>query len=93
MEFIKKDDITLEVTKPKEVVEEKTVYTLDYLKQQEINIQKQKDDFCNARDLELAEVRNLIAKCEELGVKSETVIAEAKISEETDKIVEEAIIK
>jgi hypothetical protein len=90
MEFIKKDDITLEVTKPIEIAEEKTIYTLDYLKQQEINIQRQKDDFCNARDLELAEVRNLISKCEELGVKSET-IAVKETAEEA--ITEEAIIK
>ena len=82
MEYIKKDETTLEATKSVETKEEVNEYKLDFLKKQEINILKQKNDFVETRDLELLEIRELIAKCEELGVKSEI---EVKLAEETAK--------
>jgi hypothetical protein len=65
-----KVDDTLKVVKPISSTEENT-YTLDALKKQEVDILKQKNDFVEARNKELVEVRALIAKCEELGIKSE----------------------
>ncbi|PIP38190.1 MAG: hypothetical protein COX19_14120 [Desulfobacterales bacterium CG23_combo_of_CG06-09_8_20_14_all_51_8] len=82
MEYIKKDETTLEATKSVETKEEVNEYKLDFLKKQEVNILKQKNDFVETRDLELLEIRELIAKCEELGVKSEI---EVKLAEETAK--------
>lgn len=72
MEYLKKDEVTLSVTKP---VEETKEYDLDFLKQQEVNILKQMNDFVEARKIELEEVRELIAKCEELGVRSKDEVA------------------
>lgn len=74
MEYEKKDEKTLLVTKPVETKEEVNEYKLDFLKQQEINILKQKNDFIEARDKELLEVRELIAQCETLGIKSEAEV-------------------
>ena len=71
MEYNKKDDTTLEVVKSVETVEETKEYKLDFLKQQEVDILKQKNDFVDARNTELEEVRALIAKCEELGIQSQ----------------------
>ena len=71
MEYNKKDDTTLEVVKSVETVEEKKEYKLDFLKQQEVDILKQKNDFVDARNKELEEVRALIVKCEELGIQSQ----------------------
>lgn len=88
MEYIKKDEVTLEVTKPVETTEETKEYKLDFLKQQELDILKQKNDFVEARNKELDEVRALIAKCEELGVKSQQ---EVELAEETAK--EEVIVQ
>jgi len=39
------------------------------LKQQELDILKQKNDFIEARDKELVEVRKIIAEAEKLGIK------------------------
>lgn len=75
MEYVKKDDITLQVVKPVEIKEETNEYKLDFLKNQEIAILKQKNDFIEARDKELLEVRELIAQCEGLGIKSEVAVA------------------
>jgi hypothetical protein len=69
MDYIKIDENTLSVTKPVEVKEETHEYTLDFLKQQEIQILKQKNDYVEARDKELSEVRTLISEAEKLGIK------------------------
>jgi hypothetical protein len=82
MEYIKLDETTLEATKPVETKGEINTYKLDFLKQQEVNILKQKNEFVEARNKELEEVRALISKCEELGVKSEL---EVKLAEEISK--------
>jgi len=82
-EYIKKDEVTLEVTKPVEATEETNEYKLDFLKDQELSIIKQKDEFVNARNKELLEVREMIAKCTELGVKSELEVAKVNELEPT----------
>ena len=74
MEYIKKDENTLSVTKPVEVKEETHEYTLEFLKQQEVQILKQKNDFVEARDNELLEVRELIAQCKNLGIKEGVMV-------------------
>jgi len=76
--YEKVDETTIKVVKPVEVQSEEKTYDLDFLRQQEIDILKQKNDFVEARNKELAEVRDLIAKCEELGVKSNLEIEQAK---------------
>jgi len=76
--YEKVDETTLKVVKPVEVQSEEKTYDLDFLRKQEVDILKQKNDFCEARNKELAEVRELIAKCEELGVKSNLEIEQAK---------------
>lgn len=85
MEYTKQDEATLAVTKTPEVKEEVVEYKLDFLKQQELDILRQKNEFVEARNKELEEVRNLIAKCEELGIKSavEIEIAKEEIIEKT----------
>lgn len=74
MEYTKKDDNTLQVIKAVEVKEETHEYSLDFLKRQEVNILKQKNDFIEARDKELVEVRELIAQCETLGIKEKVAV-------------------
>jgi len=86
MEYEKISEVELQATKPVEVKEEVSTYKYDFLKQQELDILKQKNDFVEARNKELVEVRALIAKCEELGVKSELEVELAKeIAEEEIK--------
>ena len=79
--YEKLEDITLKVTTTPEVEEEVKEYNLDFLKEQELSIIKQKNDFIEARNTELEEVKTLIAKCEELGVKTSIEIEEAKSAE------------
>lgn len=67
MGTIKIDTNTIEVTKS-ETKQTKTEYDYGFLKQQLINIQKQKNDFDALRDAELTEVRYLIAQADALGV-------------------------
>ena len=83
MEYIKKDETTLSVSKPVETIAETNDYKLDFLKQQELDILKQMNDFVAERKRELEEVRSLIAKCTELGIKTSLEV-------ETEK---EALIK
>ena len=80
--YAKVDESTLSEKKPVEIITEEVTYDYDFLKQQEISILKQRDDFVEARNKELSDVRNLIAKCEELGIKSKVVeLAEEVIKE------------
>jgi len=76
--YTKVDETTLKMTAEVPVEQKETTYNLDFLRQQELDILKQKNDFVEARNAELEEVRNLIAKCEELGVKSSLEIETAK---------------
>lgn len=78
----------LKVVKQVETVSEENTYKLDFLLSQKEAILKQRNDFVEARNKELTEVDALIAKCEELGVKSDIAIEEAKALElESDKII------
>jgi len=81
--YVKVDESTLSEKKPVEIITEEVTYDYDFLKQQEISILKQRDDFVEARNKELSEVRNLIAKCEELGIKSKLAVAAIKEPIET----------
>jgi len=79
--YTRVDDTTLKVTKPIEVPETTSVtYDLETLKNQEIAILKSKNDFVEARDVELSEVRELIAQAEALGIKTKSEVA---LTEET----------
>jgi hypothetical protein len=51
------------------------------LKQQEIDILKSKNDFCEARDKELLEVRALMAECVKQGCKTKIEIELARQAE------------
>ena len=83
MEYTKEDSTTLKVVTPTVTTEEVQTYNIDFLKEQEISILKNKNDFIESRDKELVEVRTLIAKCKELGIvsKVETDLTTEKIRE------------
>jgi len=81
--YEKLDGVTLKVTTPIESTKE-TTYDIEFLKNQEISILKSKNDFCEARDKELLEIRALIAKCNELGIKpTAEVELEAEVIKES----------
>lgn len=67
MDIRKADASTIEVTRS-ETIETVTRYDYDFLKQQRIAIQEQKDRDNAARDAELAEVDALLAQADKLGV-------------------------
>ena len=85
-QFSRLDDTTLKVIKPIEATTEEKTYDLDFLKSQEVSILKSKNDYCDARDKELAEVRELLAQCESLGVLSKTEVALATETAREDLI-------
>ena len=89
MDNIKKVDsntISADKTIPQKVVTSK--YDYGFLKQQLIDIQKQKDDFDALRDAELAEVNTLIAEADKLGIveKVEEVISPVEIVEQLEVV-------
>ena len=84
--YEKVDDTTLKVTMPVETPEVvANIYDLDALKSQEVAILKQKNDFVEARNKELQEVRLFISQCEKLGIRSKL---EVSLETEVSKIVE-----
>ena len=72
MKTTKIDDYTIEVTKNK-VVTSTSTYDIDFFLNQKIAIQKSLDDFTVARLAELAEVDELLAQCEKLGIEARPV--------------------
>lgn len=65
------------------VVPVESTYSIDFLKQQELGILKQMNDYIATRQTELAEVRELISQAETLGLKtSEAILAESVVAEE-----------
>ena len=70
MEYTKEDSTTLKVVTPTVATEEVQTYNIDFLKAQEVSILKSKNDFIEARDKELVEVRTLIEQCTLLGIVS-----------------------
>jgi hypothetical protein len=77
-EFVKKDISTLIVTKPVEIKKETNEYNIDFLKEQEKSIIKQRDEQYAARTAELEEVQELISEAEKLGIKSTAEINKEK---------------
>jgi hypothetical protein len=74
--YEKQDDTTLRVIKPVVTQETESVsYDLETLQNQEISILKSKNDFVEARDKELEEVRELISQAEKLGIKTKAEVA------------------
>uniref|UniRef100_A0A6H2A0F2 Uncharacterized protein n=1 Tax=viral metagenome TaxID=1070528 RepID=A0A6H2A0F2_9ZZZZ len=67
METTKIDEYTLGVVK-EEVVIKTTTYDVDFLLRQRTAIQQNLDDFTAARVAELAEVDELLSRCENLGI-------------------------
>jgi len=76
--YEKKDEQTLVVSKTAEVTTETNEYTLEFLLQQELSILKQRNKYIEARDKELAEVRELIAQAKLLGIVSDLEVEKAK---------------
>lgn len=68
MEITKVDENTIKVIKIEEVQTD-TNFTYEELLNQKANIISQKESFCDQRDIEIAEVEELISECEKLGVK------------------------
>jgi hypothetical protein len=82
MEYEKVSDTVLRVFEPVVTEEVSNNYDYDQLKQQEVSILKSKNDFDDARDLELVKVRKLIVEAEKLGIKSKV---EVELAEEIAK--------
>ena len=70
--YEKIDDYEMKVIK-ENVTQTDNNYSLDFLLQQQINIQKQLDDFVIARQNELNEIKDLIKEAEKLGLKIKPV--------------------
>jgi hypothetical protein len=81
--YEKVDYTTMKVTKEVEIKTEEKTYDLDFLKQQEIDIIRQIDEFVALREKELLEVRTLIAESAKLGIVSK---------QEVSEIIEEALV-
>lgn len=92
MEYNKIDDSSFEVVKEVAVVEPvKTVYKIDFLKEQEVSILKAMNEQIAQRQKELDEVRELIAQAELLGLKTNEELREESVIIETEKL--EAVVK
>jgi len=57
-------------------------YSLEYLKDQELSI----NDFVSSKKAELVEIRALIAKADELGVKAKAEVIEEQVAEAEVKL-------
>lgn len=87
MEYNKIDDSSFEVVKEVAVVEPvKTVYKIDFLKEQEVSILKAMNEQIAQRQKELDEVRELIAQAELLGLKTNEELREESVIIETEKL-------
>jgi predicted lactoylglutathione lyase len=85
MEYTKKDETTLLVTKPIENIEkpaETQEYKLSFLKEQVLSITKQRDEMIALKEKELAEVEKLIVEAEKLGIVEKEEVVEEIIEEE-----------
>jgi hypothetical protein len=86
--IIKLNDSEIQITKEVPVVEPvKVTYNIDFLKEQEVTILKDLNDYTEKRKTELEEVRNLIAKCEELGLKTKAELQAETVIEEEAKLI------
>jgi hypothetical protein len=84
----------LKVSKEVETKQEVNLYSLDFLRKQEADIIKQRDDFVSLREIELAEVRLFIVEAEKGGLTVEPVIepVEEVIEPGEDIMPEEEVI-
>ena len=74
MEAIKINDTTIEITKqPETPAPIKVTYDYNFLLSQKAKIIKDANDYLAAREKELDEVLELLAKCDELGIAGETL--------------------
>jgi len=78
--YKKIDDNTIEVTKNETFDPEITVtnYKRDFLLNQRASIIKQANDFLSERQKELAEVDELIAECDKLGIEQTEIVEKLK---------------
>jgi len=89
MEYIKTSESEMEVTKDAPIVEPiKTVYSIDFLKEQEISILKSMNEQITQRQKELDEVRALLVEAEKLGLKTKEVLQSEKVIIEEIKLEE-----
>lgn len=75
----KLSDNTMKITKtivPEPIVTEET-YDYDFLVEQLARIEKQKAEQMDARDREIAEIKNLLAQADEVGIKSRGISSAA----------------
>ena len=61
-------------------------YSLEYLKDQELSIVTSINDFVSSKKAELVEIRALIAKADELGVKAKAKVIEEQVEEAEVKL-------
>lgn len=76
--YTKLDEKTLQVTTEKTVTKTQN-YSLDYLKEQEVDILKSINDYVEKQKTELANIQDLIAKCKELDIKPPAEIKAAEL--------------
>jgi hypothetical protein len=87
--YEKLTESSMSVVKEAPVVEPiTTTYTIDFLKQQELDILKSMNDFIAKRQVELDEVRALIAEADNLGLKTKEVLQAEAIDAEQAKLEE-----
>ena len=72
------DDNRIEITKDIQIIDAKFVYDLNFLLSQQISIQADLDNYTALREAELKEVADLIAECQNLGIKPIEPEAEVK---------------
>ena len=90
--FNKIDEGTMEVIKSVQVAEPvKTIYTIDFLRNQELSILKSMNDFVDARQAELTDVRALIDQAVKLGLKTSQEMQEEAVTVEADKLKAQTI--
>lgn len=90
MEYNKKSEVELEVVSTPVVVPEVMTYDVDTLKFNELHILKEINTFVKIKTKELEDIRTLIAKCEELSIRSKVEVAK-EIQADTVKLEEEKL--
>ena len=86
----KKDNYSIQVTKSIPVIFE---FTPEYLKEQIVRIQEQKDRDNAQRDIEIAECEAYLAECTKLEVVEKPVVEEELVEEVVEEPIEEIITK
>ena len=96
MQYNKKSESELEVVETPVVVPQTMTYDLDTLKYNELHILEEINKFVESKKKELEDIRVLIAKCEELNIRSKQEIAveiqAEKVAEEQAKVKDLEVI-